>query len=196
MATPTDIKPNTADKRTAILEATLKLVSERGFHNTPMSVIVKKSGVSTGIVYHYFGNKDDLIVELYHEIKTKWLRSMLAGYDEAATYQDRFLYLWKKIVHYYLTHADEVKFLEQYEHSPYYDENWEAHYSDEVLPLLNFFVNGKQEGVLKELPIEVLMTLSMATAISLAKQHIQENFQLTEEIIDAAALAGWDTIRK
>ena len=48
---------NISDKRAAILETSLKLLSERGLHDTPMSMIVKESGVSTGTVYHYFENK-------------------------------------------------------------------------------------------------------------------------------------------
>ena len=57
------------DKRTAILQATFDLVAERGFHQTPMSLVAKRSGVSAGIIYHYFDNKEDLIRQLYWHIK-------------------------------------------------------------------------------------------------------------------------------
>jgi TetR/AcrR family transcriptional regulator, repressor of fatR-cypB operon len=36
----------TSDKRTAILDAMLDLVVERGFHAAPMSTLAKKSGAS------------------------------------------------------------------------------------------------------------------------------------------------------
>ena len=54
MSTRTASPAHIADKRAAILGSTLKLLSERGLHDTPMSLIVKESGVSTGNVYHYF----------------------------------------------------------------------------------------------------------------------------------------------
>ena len=57
------------DKRASILSATLKLVSENGFHGTVMSKVAKAAGVSSGIIYHYFDSKDGLILELYKEIK-------------------------------------------------------------------------------------------------------------------------------
>ena len=57
------------DKRTAILQATLTLVSRHGFHGTSMSKIADKAGVSDGIIYHCFNGKDDLIAELYRGIK-------------------------------------------------------------------------------------------------------------------------------
>ena len=47
------------DKRTAILQATLRLISENGFHGTAMSKVAKEAGVSAGIIYHYFDSKDD-----------------------------------------------------------------------------------------------------------------------------------------
>ena len=192
--------PNTlthiSDKRAAILESTLILISERGLHDTPMSLISKESGVSTGNIYHHFASKDELIVELYREIKNKAFKSLLTGYDEHASYQERFLYLWESILHYYLDHPKEVKFLEQYEHSPYYDLNWAAQYTELVQPLVMFFQNGIAEGVLKDLPLAILMELGTATAVALAKQHIRGAYQLTDEIIAAAALAGWDTIKK
>lgn len=188
-ATPTNI----ADKRAAILETTLKLLSERGFHNTPMSVIVKELGVSTGIVYHYFANKDELITELYRQIKTKTFQTLLAGYDENASYQERFLYLWKSIIYYYLDHPKETNFLEQYEHSPYYDMGLSTHYSDQIKPLLMFFRKGVEDNVLKDLPLEILMALGTA---ALAKQDIRGAFHLNDEIINAAAKASWDTIQK
>ncbi|MBN1583370.1 MAG: helix-turn-helix transcriptional regulator [Anaerolineae bacterium] len=42
------------DKRTAILEATLKLISKHAFHGTAMSRVAEEVGVSAGIIYHYF----------------------------------------------------------------------------------------------------------------------------------------------
>lgn len=186
---------NISNKRAAILESTLILISERGLHDTPMSLISKESGVSTGNIYHHFASKDELIVELYREIKTKAFRSLLSGYDEQAPYQERFLYLWKSILRYYLDHPKEIKFLEQYEHSPYYDPNWAAQYAELIQPLVMYFQKGITEGVLKDLPLEILMELGTATAVALAKQHIRGAYQLTDEVIAAAALAGWDMVK-
>ena len=54
------------DKRRAILDATLRLVSKNGFHGTAMSKLAREAGVSAGIIYHYFEGKDHLIDELPH----------------------------------------------------------------------------------------------------------------------------------
>ena len=63
------MKKPIADKREAILKTALNLFTERGFHNTPTSLIAKEAGVATGTLFHYFKNKEILINELYLHIK-------------------------------------------------------------------------------------------------------------------------------
>ena len=100
------------DKRTAILEATLTLSSERGFHNTPMSLIAKTSGVSAGIIYHYFANKEELINELYKEIKLEYLHATLADYSEDLPLKERFYNTWNNYIRYSLSNPIKVLFLD------------------------------------------------------------------------------------
>jgi AcrR family transcriptional regulator len=68
-----------SNKQEAILAATLRLVSERGFHDAPMSLIAKEAGVSAGIIYHYFDNKEDLIHALFTQAKRDFGAAVSAG---------------------------------------------------------------------------------------------------------------------
>jgi len=184
-------------KRSAILETTLDLISNRGFHNTPMSAIARESGVSTGIIYHYFANKDDLILELYKEIKIKMIRVVLESYSNQVPYKERFLLVWNHLIRYYINHPKDVNFLEQFENSPYNDPNFQEVFRDELTPFItSFFVQGIQEGVLKNIPLEISTELSFGIAISLAKQHIRGVIKLDDELIDVAANASWDALKK
>jgi AcrR family transcriptional regulator len=188
-------KTKIPDKRAAILDTTLALLSERGFHDTPMSMIAKRSGVSTGIIYHYFSGKEELIHELYREIKLRMLHTVSEGFQEPAAYRERFLVLWRNLVDYHVDHPTETKFLEQFENSPYYKPDWQAAFADDMAPLLAFFQQGTQEGVLKDLPLPVIGELSCMVAVSLAKRHISGTIQLTEDLIEAAASASWDAVK-
>ena len=107
-----------SDKRTAILDATLTLISERGFHNTPMSLIATTSGVSVGIIYHYFSGKEELINELYKEIKLEIIHAMLADYALDVPLSTRFMDVWTNYVSYSLSNPTKGTFLEQFENSP------------------------------------------------------------------------------
>jgi TetR/AcrR family transcriptional regulator, mexJK operon transcriptional repressor len=49
-----------ADKRTAVLKATRRLISNNGFDNTSMDAIAERAGVSKATVYAYFVSKEAL----------------------------------------------------------------------------------------------------------------------------------------
>jgi AcrR family transcriptional regulator len=197
MGVSTCTKTSVPDKRAAILETTLDLISKRGFHNTPMSTIAKESSVSTGTIYHYFASKEELIYELYKEVKCKMIRAVLEGYSEQVPYRERFLLLWHQLIRYYINHQKEAKFLEQFENSPYYDPKCQEVFVDELTPFIaSFFVQGVQEGVLKDIQLEIGSELSFGVAISLAKQHIRGAIRLGDEMIDAAANASWDALKR
>lgn len=52
------------DKKNRIIEAGYELFANVGYFNTNTSEIAKKAGVSTGIVYGYFRDKRDILIEV------------------------------------------------------------------------------------------------------------------------------------
>src|SRR5918993_975251 len=48
-------------RRQQLIEATITSISRYGYADATISRISKEAGVSTGIVHHYFGSKDDLL---------------------------------------------------------------------------------------------------------------------------------------
>ncbi|MEL6592174.1 MAG: helix-turn-helix domain-containing protein, partial [Bacteroidota bacterium] len=48
-------------KQTAILDTALKLFAQQGFSATPTSQIAKQAGVSEGLIFRHFTNKDGLL---------------------------------------------------------------------------------------------------------------------------------------
>jgi len=195
MSNKTLVEKGTSDKRAAILEATLALISERGFHNTPVSLIAKTAGVSAGIVYHYFSGKEDLINELYKRIKLETIQATLADYSEALSLKERFLGIWFNIVRYSLNHPAKGMFLEQFENSPYV-KCIEEDFMQAIAPFFNLFQQGVDEGVFKPLPPLVLFDLGFGPAISLVKRHVAGAVVLDDELVQAAANACWDAVRK
>ena len=52
------------DKKNRIIEAGYKLFAEKGYFNTNTAEIAKEAGVSTGIIYGYFHDKKDILIEV------------------------------------------------------------------------------------------------------------------------------------
>ena len=60
------------EKTKLILDTALELFAEKGFHQTSISNITRRAGISKGLLYNYFGSKDEV------------LRSIIqTGYDTA-----------------------------------------------------------------------------------------------------------------
>ena len=68
-------------KREEILNTTLDLVCEIGFHDTSIPLIIKKSGVASGTIYHHFKNKEEVLrySTIIQDGLTKLFNTYLAG---------------------------------------------------------------------------------------------------------------------
>jgi AcrR family transcriptional regulator len=49
------------ERRRQILTAATKLFSQQGYYRTTIQAIAKEAGVSTGLIYQYFHDKDDVL---------------------------------------------------------------------------------------------------------------------------------------
>src|SRR6476661_2954935 len=56
-----------ADRRRQILDAAVRVFAEKGFTQCRVSDIAEEAGVAYGLVYHYFGSKDEVLDTLFLE---------------------------------------------------------------------------------------------------------------------------------
>lgn len=49
------------ERRGQVLRAAIKLFSEKGYYTTTILQIAREAGVSIGLIYQYFGDKDDIL---------------------------------------------------------------------------------------------------------------------------------------
>ena len=55
------------DKRRLILDAAIRVFARQGFHACRVSDIADEAGVAYGLVYHYFGSKEEILNTLFTE---------------------------------------------------------------------------------------------------------------------------------
>jgi TetR/AcrR family transcriptional regulator, repressor for uid operon len=70
------------DRREQILEAAMLCFAKRGFHPTSMHDISAEAGISVGLIYRYFKNKEEVIGALANEHK-KHIAELLERAGEA-----------------------------------------------------------------------------------------------------------------
>lgn len=58
-------------KRDVILETAARLFAERGFNNTPTSLLAKEAGVAEGTIFRHFRTKDDIFLTLINNVKNQ-----------------------------------------------------------------------------------------------------------------------------
>ena len=55
------------DKRRLILDAAIRVFASRGFHHCRVSDVADEAGVAYGLVYHYFGSKEEILNQVFSE---------------------------------------------------------------------------------------------------------------------------------
>lgn len=183
------------DKRVDILKATLKLISEHGFHGTPMSKIAEQAGVGAGTIYRYFENKEALIDELFLELKKQISQAMLFGFSESATSEETFRRVWRNTFDFCVQNPQETFFLEQYHNSPFLTPETEAATLQYLAPLLGVFQSAIEAGEIKDISFEMLSIFVYDMTVALAKRHISGMMVMDEASLEVAVQACWDAVK-
>lgn len=184
------------DKRQAILRATLELVAEQGFHGTPTSQIASNAGVGVGTIYRYFANKDELIEEIHTNIHAIFLETFSEHYDPQLPVRENYLRIFTGLMRLFIANPFEVKFMEQYYNSPYGIAKKRAEECECDKPLFAFFEQGKEQQVIKDLPLEFLMALSFGPVLFLVRDHLQGFVELDDRSIAALVEATWEAVKR
>jgi AcrR family transcriptional regulator len=190
------------DKRTAILEATLELIAEQGFHNTPTSQIAEKARVGVGSIYRYFADKDDLIHALFEYVMEKEGSEILKEYNPKAPLRERYLHICTSIIQFAIQHPKESNFLEQYVHSPYgLSQRREIMlkpngHKPPKPPLIIIFETGKTQQVIKDLPSPILMALTFGPILEVIREINAGIAVYDAELAQRLVEACWDAIKR
>jgi AcrR family transcriptional regulator len=105
-------RPRSDDKRKAILDAALRVFAEHGIVDGPTSAISKAAGVAEGTLFTYFKTKDELMNELYLELREEFSRHM-GEFPYEADPRARLRYMWDKYLDLGAAHPERLKVLAQ-----------------------------------------------------------------------------------
>ena len=184
------------DKKTAILEATLELITKNGFHATPMSMVAQHAKVAAGTIYHYFDSKEQLIDELYALHRDKVASVMLQGDDTSKPYRDRFRQVFSNLFHYYVKNTDQFLFIEQYANSPIINRIPREESASFYQPLIEFLRKGIHTSQLKDISSKLMARLVYGNIVSVVKLHLSGELPMENLLLQTAIATTWDGIRR
>lgn len=183
------------DKKQAIFSATLKLVAKFGFHGTSMAMIHKEAGVSAGTIYHYFESKDQLIVELYKEIKKKMAVHCNSQMETNTNLRSKIMFYSEKLMRYQFENPTESLFIDQFSKSPYYNESIENQIFEYFEDAFKLMEQAQNEQLVKDLPFHVFHAFSVEIASSLSQKAALGFIELDEELIQKVISSCWEAVK-
>ncbi len=98
-----------ADKRRIILDAAVRVFARQGFHSARVSDIADDAGVAYGLVYHYFGSKDEVLDTLFLDRWNLLLDAIREVDDGDAAPRDKLFAITSFIVDSYRHDPDVMK---------------------------------------------------------------------------------------
>jgi AcrR family transcriptional regulator len=187
------------DKRAEIMQVALQLLTEHGFDRVPMSMIAEKANVAVGTIYIYFASKDILITEIFSELESNISSELKKNKLTDKSIRDKFLYFTRTIVEYFISHPLHFGYMEQFINSPFGVSLHRDKLSGKMDAndiFLETFKEGINRKILKDLPLEVLFSLSIAPVIFSLRDHVLGFITLDKTMIDKLAEACWDGIKR
>jgi len=182
-------------KRESLVRATISLVNNDGFHAAPMSKIAKMAGVSPGTIYLYFENKQDLVNQVYIEVKAAFTQCAFKDYQETLSVEVGFEKIWKNIAKFKLNEVEEAMFLSQCDNTPMIDEPGRKEGLKHLRPLLDLWERGQKEGIIKTVSPYMLYAFSIYPLAFLMNMQERDLHKLTPTHVQDAYEMAWNSIK-
>ena len=90
---PSMARARSPEKRNAILDAAVQEIATAGL-GAPTAKIAGRAGVAEGTLFTYFASKDELLNQLYVELKSEVYTRMNAEFPDKASLQRRAWHIW------------------------------------------------------------------------------------------------------
>lgn len=182
------------EKQQRIMQAMLELVNENGIHNTPMSQVSKRSGVSTGAIYHYYDSKEELIRALYIDVKKQLIDATLVGYDMRADIKVRFELIWRNYFGFLASNPTHYSFLEQCSISPLITTECMQEAQEYGSPIIGFLHEGMAAKQLREMDVMLMAFFLFGVIAATVRMQLMQG-ALSEEHITQAIQCSWDGLK-
>jgi AcrR family transcriptional regulator len=99
------------EKRRLILRAAITVFARSGYHTSRVADVAKEAGVAYGLVYHYFGSKEDLLETIFRRTWARMLEAVEAVEQEGAPAREQLAAVAKIVLGAWQVDPDLVRVL-------------------------------------------------------------------------------------
>ena len=183
------------EKEQSILDASLKLFVENGFHGTSTAQIAKEAGVATGTLFHYFNNKEELINSLYIYTKESLLKDISGNYDDKKSFKQNIKDLWLKFSCFGINNSYMFQFILIFHTSPYITSLTKEHLENRYDELVEFYMQGTEKQEIKMVYNELLLDYFWGNIYSTVTHFQKYPEKLNEKNLNMAFELFWEGIK-
>lgn len=178
--------------REKILATALRLFTQYGVDATPTSRISKEAGVSTGTLFHYFPDKDNLVGALYLSIKKELAGAVRCNDDSSMPTKERIVQGMRGYIAWGVTNPLKVRFLDQCYNYPGIGEDVQKAVYDEFSWMAGLIESAVREELVPDLPAEFhAMMVYQITSGILALIASGTSGMSNDEIIESGLAMFW-----
>lgn len=181
-------------KKEKLMEIARKLFAEKGFYGTPTALIAKEAGISNGMLFHIFTNKEKLIHALYFDYKDRLYEYTQKQVYKGATLKESIYTLWLAALEFNIENPDDFIFLLQFENSPYYSFDIEKEHRYVQLSI-ELAEQGIEKKIFKDIPPTFLYhTISAQLQVAVKFFRRNEAHIKQSKLVDHFFESAWDSI--
>ncbi len=181
------------EKRSAILRAAVHEIAQAGLA-APTAKIARRAGVAAGTLFTYFANKEELLNELYIELKGEVSIRINANFPHSGSLERRARHIWSSVLAWTIEFPEKRKVSAQLNVSDLITRETRmrtAAQNDTIGRTLSELETG---GVLRGLPAG-FATATMAAMQEATMEFIAKQPKQREELIERGFQVFWRALR-
>lgn len=179
------------EPRDEIMQAALKLFTEKGYFNTSIADIRRQADVSTSTIYHYFKNKESIADALFLDV----LQSLNDSIEEIRTKTNNTFERLRAIVELFFTLAKEapevMRFMVCIRHHEFLLDRPPLSLSRPFQQLTRIMQEGIRAGELRRMDPVVANACFYGTIVQMVQLHLDG---VLERLLDWYLLDTWTAI--
>lgn len=168
-------------KRLAIRDAVIADVVENGLSKAPISRIAQHAGVSAGTIYIYYPNKNEMLQSIFLEIKSLMHGTMMDAHHSGSNSTESIRLMWFAMFRFILEKPNMFAFHEAIDAEKLLSSHQRVELTEMAIDIHKALSAAIDDGTVKDMPMDCLVSLLLAPAVSLARRMLAGNSKDVEK---------------